>query len=228
VTEAIDASEESTKQLLLLMGEELKISLIGIAQLSELKENHETIRLKAQQALRTIDNILLYQRLHSGQQQLQLEPVHIGSAVHDVAYTMKPMMDYFDCSLEVDIQHGLAPVDVDRKVLYAGMASLWQAFLGTMQLDKPSVLQCRAYRGRDGVRITLLSKSVQTDKLSLFSKSGRWTSKQPLKDIAGPATDIIAAKGMFYLLGGELRKTTAVATHGLGVTFAASKQLQMV
>lgn len=211
--------------LLLLLGEELKQPLVAIKQLSEINSATTTdVQAYAQQALRTIDNILLYQKVHSGQTNLLLEPVHVGSAIQEVAHLMNSSMKMAGCSTELKIQHGLSPVDVDRKLLSSGLQSLWQAFLGTV--NQPSHIVCQAKRTPQGIRISLHSNGAELDDLKLARPNT--VSAQPITGFGGPATDLLTAKGIFELLGAELKKSSCVTQAGLGATFRVSKQLQMI
>ena len=211
--------------LLLLLGEELKQPLVAIKQLAELDmAGTAEVRAYAQQALRTIDNVLLYQKVHTGQTSLILEPVHVGSTIQEVAHAMSPSMKLAGCRTELRIQHGLHPVDVDRQLLASGLQSLWQALLGTVH--QPSVIVCQARRTTRGIRVSLHSTDAELDELHLAKPNTK--SSQPIAGFAGPATDLLTAKGMFELLGAELKKSTGVYRAGLGATFQVSKQLQMV
>lgn len=217
--------DSKSRELLLLLGEELKQPLVAIAQLAELQaEAGSEMHAHARQALRTIDNILLYQRAHSHQLALRLEPVHLGSAIADVAHELSPLMRAAGCRTELHIQHGLAPVDVDRQLLTSGLQSLWQAFLGTLQAS--SSIICQARRTPQGIRLSLHSDGSTLESLHLSSM--RRTSMQPVAAVAGPATDLLVAQGIFELLGSGLTKTVSGERVGLGATLRPSKQLQMV
>lgn len=219
------SSYTDSKDLLLLLGEELKQPLVAIAQLAELQaEKGSEVRAYATQALNTIDNILLYQRVHSGQTELLLEPVHIGSTMQEVAHNMEPLMRASGCHTELVIQHGLTPVDADRRLLSSALQSLWQAFLGTVQ--NSSEITCKAQKTPQGVRISLQCGDSSADSI-LFTQSN-FSSAQPITGIAGPAADLLTARGMFALLGADLTKTTSKNMFGLGATLSISKQLQIV
>jgi hypothetical protein len=216
--------DSSAKELLLLLGEEIKQPLVAIAQLAEIQSGND-IQAHAAKALKTIDNVLLYQRIHSGQTALQLQPVHIGSTIQEVAHSMEPIMKAAGCRTELIIQHGLSPVDADRRLLSSALQSLWQAFLGTIQTDHAEII-CRAKKTPQGVRVSLHSKQASIDDLH-FAKSNS-ASSQPLTGIAGPATDLLTANGMFELLGAELTKSSTPSLSGIGATLIISKQLQMI
>jgi len=215
---------DDLNNLLFLLGEEVKQPLIAISQLSELKDKGEIINVQAKKALRTIDNILLFNKVNSGQTALKLEPVHIGSTIAEVAHDMEPMMRQAGCRTEIRIQRSLEPIDVDRKVFKGAVLGLWQALLGTMPSN--SQVRCVAQKSSGGVRLSLTSMDAKVDNLSL--KNANLQSTQPITAVAGPATDLLAARGMFGVLGGELVKTEGNKLSGFGVTLKTSPQLQML
>lgn len=216
---------ESSKDLLHLLGEELKQPLVAISQVAELQGSSEAIHAHARQALHTIDTILLYQRYASGQLSLQLEPVHVGATMQAVAKTMEPLMRANGCHASIVVMHGLRPVDVDRKLFVSALQSLWQAFLGTLQGDEAHVV-CEAKRTPRGVYVSVHSVNADLSAVHLAQKNNM--SAQPITGLAGSSADLLAAQGMFTLLGSKLNKTTTKYSHGFGVTLAPSRQLQMV
>ncbi len=217
--------DSSSRDLLLLLGEELKRPLVAISQLAELQDEKATgVIVHASQALNTIDNILFFQRVSSGQTSLKLEPVHVGSAMHDVAQVMEPVMKASGCRTELVVQHGLSPVDVDKKLLTSALVSLWQGFMNTV--TEPSEVICRARKTSNGIRLSLQSSGSGINEIKL--SGGNRKSIQPIKGLAGPATDILTAQGMFNLLGAELRRSSSGSSVGFGVTLKVSRQLQMV
>ncbi len=219
-----DFSLDKNRHALLLLGEELKMPLVSILQVAELTNADATIGAHASKALKTIDNMLLYQRIHSGQTALRLEPVHIGSTIQEVAHGIEPLMRAAGCRTELHIQHGLSTVDADRRLLSAALYSLWQAFIDAV--DSGGDIVCRANRTKQGIRVSLQSASVLLDNLRLSHM--RTDSSQPITALAGASTDLYTAREMFVLLGGRLNKTTGATRTGLGVTLPVSRQLSLV
>ncbi len=220
------AYKSQEQELLLLLGEELKQPLVAIAQLAELQaEKGTAVHAHAQKALKTIDNMLLYQRIHTGQTALQLEPVHVGSTIQEVMHTMEPIMRAAGCRTEIVIQHGLRPVDVDRRLFSSALQSLWQAFLGTVQTENAEII-CKASKTPRGIRVSLHSTAAVIGDVRFARPNS--ASTQPLSGVAGPATDLLTAHNMFTLLGSELTKSFSSTTTGIGVTLPISAQLQMV
>lgn len=216
--------QSQSGDLLALLGEELKQSLVSIAQLSELETSNTQVNAQARAALKTIDNVLLYQRVHSGQTSLRLEPVHVGSTMHSVANSMEPIMKAAGCRTELHIQHGLTTVDADRRLLESALHSLWQALLNT--IDEPADIVCQARKTPQGVRLSLHSRNISRDNIQLNSTN--LESSQPFASVAGPATDLLAAQGLFGLLGTQLNKSSRGKFISIGATLRPSRQLQMV
>jgi len=217
----------SEHNLVFMMGEELKKPLTAIKLLAENNANLSTISLEARRALRTVDNILLYQQISTEQIALLLEPVHLGSTITQVAHDLSPLSVEFGCETEIIIQPGMTTVDVDNSVLRSGIESLWQAVLG--MAERPSPLTWHVYRTKQGIRIAVINNSLDLKKVSLSSRhSGGGKSRQPFAGIAGPATDLMTARGLFMLLGSQLTKISKEGHPGLAVTFRPSAQLALV
>jgi hypothetical protein len=214
-------------KLVFMMGEELKKPLTAIKLLAENSSDTKIIGLEARKALRSIDNLLLYQQFSSEQSALALEPVHIGSTLTQVAYDLQPLSIEFGCETEVFIQSGISSVDVDSGVLKSGIESLWQAVLG--MTERPSPLLWHVYRTGKGIRIAVTNNSLDLTKISLgrdMNNAGK--SRQPFAGIAGPATDLVTAQRLFNLIGSPLSKVTRQGQYGLAVTLRPSAQLALV
>ncbi len=209
--------------LLLMLAEELKQPLINIAHLSELNADAR-ILTQAQKALNTIDNITLYRQFVSGQLSLNLEPVHVGSAIAQVASTIEPQMKMSGCWTELSIQNSLQTADIDRRVLSGALLSLWQAFIES--IDNPTEIVCSAKKMQGGIRLSIVSKGANIESLS-FSGANT-SSTQPIVGFAGPATDLITARNMFELVGGKMTKSRRKDMSGIGVTLRTSQQLHLV
>jgi hypothetical protein len=214
-------------RLVFMMGEELKKPLTTIKLLAENSPEFSTIGLEARKALRTVDNMLLYQQFSSEQVSLVLEPVHVGSALSYVAHDLRALSIEFGCETEVFIQSGMTTVDVDSSVLRSGIESLWQAVLG--MTERPSPLSWHVYRTPKGIRLAVVNNSLDLSKV-ILSRSGTHAghSRQPFAGIAGPATDLVTAKGLFTLIGSQLMKVTKEGQQGLAVTLRPSAQLSLV
>lgn len=217
----------SEHNLVFMMGEELKKPLTAIKLLAENNANLSTISLEARRALRTVDNVLLYQQISTEQVSLLLEPIHLGSTITQVAHDLKPLSIEFGCETEVFIQPGMTTVDVDNSVLRSGIESLWQAVLG--MAERPSPLTWHVYRTKQGIRVAVINNSMDLKKVSLsYRQSSAGKSRQPFAGIAGPATDLMTARALFMLLGSPLTKISKEGHYGLAVTFKPSAQLALV
>lgn len=216
--------DRQQEQLLQLLGEELKRPLTHIMQLAELGDRDHMIRAQAERALRTIDNVLLYKRLATGQLELQLEPVHVGSIMTDVLQIVRPHMAMSGCRSELAILTTLQPVAADRKVLRHVLIGLWQAFI--VGSKNATVISCSAKRVTHGVRITLSSDEMAFEGLSLAKVN--FKSTQPVLELAGAATDLLVAKNILELSGSKLTISRLKGSNGIGVTLPISRQLQFV
>lgn len=211
-------------ELLLLLGEELKQSLVLIAQLAELGDKEPLIRAQSQKALNTIDNVMLYKRCVSGQLSLQLEPVHVGSTIAQVAQSVAPQMKMNGYQTRLIIGQSLGSVDVDRQLFSGALLSLWQACIANAH--NVNDITCSAQRIRGGVRVSLFYSTKEIEGFSLAQTNIH--SRQPISAIAGPATDLLTARGLFTLTGANLTKSRSSGLTGFGVTVPFSHQLHLV
>lgn len=225
----MQTKQSNDSNLIFMMGEELKKPLTAIKALSESNQDgsEKAISLEAQRALRTIDNIVLLQQLSSEQISLNLMPIHIGSTLTQVSDYLQPLSLERGCETEVFIQSNISTVDVDKQVLKSGIESLWQALLGLT--SRPSPLTWSVYRTKNGIRISVVNNSVDLSKVS-FSKANNFNkySKQPIAGVAGSATDLLTARGLFELMGSGIRKVRKDGNSGLAVTLPVSDQLALV
>jgi hypothetical protein len=193
-------------------------------QLAELGDKDPLIRTQAQRALHTIDNVLLYKRFVAGQIHLQLEPVHVGSTIAQIANDVEPQMKMNGYRSQLVIGQSLGAVDVDRQLFRAALLSMWQAYISAA--GKTSQIVCNAHRVGDGVRVSLVGGEHQLERFSLATAN--MSSRQPVRAVAGPAADLLAARGMFDLIGARLSKTQRGGMSGFGVTLPLSRQLHLV
>jgi hypothetical protein len=212
-------------ELVFLLGEELKKPLTVIQALSEADQTaiRHDISIEARRALRTIDTVLLYQRILKNQQALRFEPVHMGSTLQDVSAALRPLSLEFGCESEIHVQHATVPVDADRAVLHAAIASLWQAVLGLTKKSSPVYWHITRKGGR--VRLVVTNSTIDTTKISLSQKRATGKSRQPLAGLAGPATDLLAAQGLFESMGGLLKTYRAGEQSGFSVSLQSNTQL---
>ncbi len=212
-------------ELVLLLGEELKYPLVSIAQINELTAADPRIEAHVQNALRVIDTVLLYKRFASGQLELTVEPVHVGSVITTTANTLKPYMGMVGYRAEIDIQHGLKPVSIDRRLFCAGFVSLWQAFIGS--IENGDRIICSARAADEGhVRLSLL---CENNSYTPFTLSRTNTdSSQPISGQSGSAVDILAAQGIFALAGVPITQSRRKNVRGVGVTLPVSRQTRFV
>lgn len=211
--------------LVSLLGEELKYPLVHIDLLNELSCRDPRIHAHVQDALRVIDTVLLYKRFASGQLQLQLEPVHVGSVITQATDTLKSHMEMIGYRSVVDIQHGLKPVSIDRRLFTAGFVSLLQSFVGSVENGEEII--CSAYASNiDHVRLSLLCKNDSFTPFSLRQTNVQ--STQPVSGRSGPAVDLLAAQGMFALAGVHITHSRHKKLRGVGITLPVSRQTRLV
>ena len=208
--------------LLLLLNEELKQPLIAISQLAEINGGDEAVQaisVQSKRALRSIDNIMLYRRICSGQIKLHFEPTHIGETARQVSITMNDMLTQQACTSRLILQNELGVMNADKRIVRAILESLWQG-LALASSGEDQIL-CSAKRLQSGIRVSLRLKN---DDLSGISMVLSGNSMQPVKGLAGPSADLIAARELCRVAGLTLTKTGK----SIGVTIPFSQQLQLL
>ncbi len=224
VADNVDADMGMGMDVLTLMGEELKQPLVTILQLSEMGDRDRLIASQAQKALNTVDSVLLYRRLLSGQQQLNLQPTHVGHAMTHVERRVRDQAAMNGCQNTVSVEGSLQPVDVDSQVLQSALVSVWQAVI--QNISDPQEVVCSAHMTKNGVRLSVLSAGVDTGSIGLTKTAFR--SRQPIRGVPGAAADLLAAKELFALFGATLTRASARGMRGFGVTLPKSMQLQLL
>jgi signal transduction histidine kinase len=217
--------EQLHDSLLFMLGEELKSPLTTISMLAEQGES-ESIKAEAARALRTIDNILLYQRVSSEQQSLHLEPLHVGHTLTRALHTLQPLAKTTENTTSIHIQHGIRTITADAEVLYAGLVGIGQAILSLQ--DHASTTIWETTQTRHGVRIVVRSPKIQLEDVHIAAKTAVGWSRQPFKGLPNAGTDLVTAQGLFGLLGSVLRKTRRQGMDGLVITFRPSDQLTLL
>jgi hypothetical protein len=221
---------ENEHDAVFMLGEELKKPLTAIKALAEFGHENDqtrTIILESRKALRTIDNMMLYKRLDRDQTALDLVPVHIGSALTQVAHDLKPLALEHGCETEVFIQSGIESVSAHSGALRSSIECLWQAVISMTQ--QPSAMTWHISRSKAGVQMTLTNSSIDLSQVTL--KKDNQTigiSSQPYKGISGSATDLVIAAKLLDILGGTLRKTKKHGVYGFTVTLPISEQLAFI
>lgn len=211
--------------LLFMLGEELKRPLTTIKALAEQTDNR-SIQLEARKALRSVDNMLYFQQIATNQQQLKFTTVHVGNTLTQVAYDMRPLTIEKGCTTHIQIQPGMTPVHADPVALRTGIESLWQAMIG--MTSKPSSVNWQIYKSRHGIRLSVFNDSIDLTSVQLSKKNAGGKVRQPFQGIAGPATDLITAQGLFDLIGSKVTKVYKDGQHGLAITLKQSTQLALV
>ena len=204
---------------LFLLAEELKQPLIAITHASE-QHDHEAARLQAERALRTLDAIILGEQLASGQVELDLQPLHIGSVMVDVQQRLAPALKQRSIDAELSLRRGLALIDTDKRVVSSILTSLWQIMLSSVGSAANVTFTAKGYKG--GIRVAISSPEAQLDGLNAPRISPQ--SAQPLKDLAGSGGDFLAATQLAELLGTKL----TTSKRSIGVLLPKSSQLSLV
>jgi hypothetical protein len=223
----IESSSVPDISMAFMLGVELKNPLIALKLAAERAGNETSVR-QAEQALRTIDSVMLYQRLQASQQQLALEPIHIGSVMTDVLGTMQTHLDSLGYESEIHMQHGITTVDADKNALRTGLECMLEAMLSAAH--RPSPITWHVFKAKDGIRISMTNNSVDVAGLTMPSIDQLHGSTQPVQGLAVAATHLVTAQGIFGALGGTMRKVrrSGGKMQGFGVTLRASQQMTLV
>lgn len=216
------ASEDMGAGFVALM-RELKLSMYEIARTAELADtnSHQAMQRIAEQSMRLIDSYILSARSEYGQIKLDLEPMAIGSVLHEAAHALRG-----DQVVRIEAKANY-PVMTHRAALSGLLASAGSV----LQEATSSPLIMRSYvtkRGEVGVGVFAenLDLSAQDLKTSL-RLSGR--AHMPLaRHSAGSGVMLVVADGLARALGGTLEVKRMGRFRGLATVLPRSEQLALV
>lgn len=203
---------------------ELKLSLYTMARTAELGSpgSLATLQAQAEQSMRLIDSYILSAQSEYGQQKLNLEPVAVGSVMHDAAHSMRVS------SRTVEIQaKAHVPVMTHREALHGLLSSAGQVVADSSE----NQLIFRSFITRSGdVGVGVFAEGVDItseDLRSSLQMSGR--AHMPLaRHSARSGVMLVIADSLARALGGSLEVKRMGRLRGLATVLPKSDQLALV
>jgi hypothetical protein len=165
---------------------------------------------------------------------LPLEPLAVGALLDDIAHKLTPYAKQYSTSLEVSVQHRLAPVVVHQASLNSALEVLSSSLIRAQaaQADQKSYrLILGAHKTADSAVAAGVFSNVHglSDKTLRAARSLVGKARQPLPEVpAGAAAGVLVADMLCAALWQPLRAAAHDNLAGLATSIPASKQLQFV
>jgi hypothetical protein len=202
---------------------ELKLSMYTIARQAELRDEDalESIQAWAEQSMRLIDSYILSAQSEYGQQQLRLEPLAIGSVMHEAAHSLRGTSRSI---IQANANH---PVMTHREALYGMLSSAGQV---VAEAAKNEVI-FRSYitsGGDIGVGVFAEDLDLSTKDLkACLQMSGK--AHMPLaRHSSRSGVMLVIADSLAKALGGSLEVKRMGRLRGLATILPRSEQLALV
>lgn len=203
---------------------ELKLSLYTMARTAELgnQESLAALQTQAEQSMRLIDSYIMSAQSEYGQQKLSLEPLAIGSVMHEAAHSLRIS------SRTVEIQaKAHVPVMTHREALHGLLSSAGHAVADASS----SQLIFRSYVTKGGdVGVGVFAKELDItaeDLRTCLQMTGR--AHMPLaRHSARSGVMLVIADSLARALGGSLEVKRMGSLRGLATVLPKSEQLALV
>jgi hypothetical protein len=196
--------------------------------------NHtKAMALSAEAGLQLIEAYRLALKIQD-ENNLQIEPVAVGSVLQEVAHNLAPYAKSYDTFLEIDIQGKLTPVLTNRQTLTTALQCLGSSFIRAQAAQSESKrhkLMLGARRVPDNAISTGVFGTTQglSDRTLRTARSLAGRARQPVSGFpAGTASGVLIADMLCGAMWQPLRATAHRNLHGLAVSVPISKQLQFV
>ena len=201
---------------------ELKQELYVIARSAELGDNVsiEQIQLSAEQSIKIIDGLILADSIKNGQIQLQLQPIGIGSVMHEVSYDVRSSINK-PVSLEI-----LANKSVDTNLSLV-KSLLFSLSIFTNSIEHSEIIFKSFESKPDKVNIGIFSKRLQITQSDLDNGMKRIDkSDMPIPKYSSSAgASLLVAKKISDILDTNLSVKKHRNTRGFTVELPVTKQL---
>jgi len=196
----------------------------------ELKKLFSAVGVSSQAALMLIDGYLLSLQMRV-EQQLELEPIAIGSVLYDAAHQIDRYAKTHNCEVQISVQGKNQPVMAQRAAVESALINLGYSFIDAVAGMKGiPMITLGAKKVPNGVSAGVFSDSNELTSLMLKqAKAISGTAKQPLSLFsAGSGAGIFVADSLFTLMGRPLKVTRMQSQKGLASILDPSSQLALV
>lgn len=227
-----------SQELLALVAEDLKASLVQIARISELAELKSTgsaaitdIQMISQAALKLVDNYALGLKLANFEPGvLALEPVAVSGVLATVTEELRPLATSYGVTLELDLTGRQPPVIANARVLGAALASAGAGLIEAIAAEQgQAALKLCLRRGTSGAEAGWYWSEPKIS--AEIIKRGRTltNTRQPLASFtSSPTSGIFIADLLLQIMGSRLKTSKFNSLNGLAVRLRTSSQLELV
>lgn len=218
-----------TERGLLALARELQTSLYYIAREAELgsKDALQVISDSAEYALRLIDSYLIASQVERGQLHLNLEPVALGSVLHDTKYALATSL-HTDISIHIQNKASL-PIMTQKDVLRSALVASGMLIAEATTNNKTVVLRSFTTRSGD-IGAGVFARDINLSKRELeyaLSNSGRPHMALP-KYSGSTGISLSIADSLCRALGGRLEVKQLGRFTGLSTLLPKSEQLAII
>jgi hypothetical protein len=226
------------------LSDDLALPLLQVKSSVELLQSHNFAKKAAQnhaaESLLNVDTGLqlveAYRLLLSSADidKLPLEPIAVGALLDDIAHQLVPYAKQYATSIEVSVQHRLAPVIVHQPSLRSALEVLSSSLIKAQaaQADEKAYrLVLGAHKSADNAIAAGVFSSVNgiSDKTLRAARNLVGKARQPLPAVpAGAAAGVLVADMLCAAFWQPLRAAAHDNLAGLATSIPASKQLQFV
>ncbi|MDQ3159212.1 MAG: hypothetical protein M3P98_03720 [bacterium] len=219
------------------LAEELKLPLIQIARKGELARmtadpnQVRDIELTADGALRLIESYLFSTRVLLTQQQLDLEPISVGSTMYDIAQYLSGHARMYNCDLDIDVKSSIGLAMAHPEALKSVLTSLAFTLISTPndRLSRKKVVLSAA-RVDNVIRAQVISVDHIIAKDSLAqARNLSGVARKTSKDIShNTGAGVLLADRLMKAMNSDLKITRMGSSSGLGGDLLISKQLSLI
>lgn len=165
---------------------------------------------------------------------LPLEPLAIGALMDDIAHHLTPYAKQYETTLQVSVQHRLAPIVVHQPSLQSALEVLGSSIIRAQQAQQDK----KSYRVVFGAHKTIdnaIAAGVFSNVHGLSDKTLRAArglvgkARQPLPAVpAGAAAGVLVADMICSTFWQPLRAAAHDNLAGLATSIPSSKQMQFI
>lgn len=238
---AVAKALTSQERLFVSLADGIGSSMLQLALLSEQavtdlprlpEESWKAVSDISRSSMQLLEAYSLTMRLQGGTAEPELEPVALGSLLHETKRMLEPYAAQQSMRLEVDLPHRLEPVVSDPMILRSALVSLGQVFVtaGSQTGAEQGIVRLRAYRTRYGIVAGWYSQGIHLTA-SAFSRAkrlGGWAQQPYSELVSGPATGVFLADSLLGAVSSRLHVAKYHNSSGLAATLPVCNQLRLV
>lgn len=227
--------------LLKAIAEELRLPLNRITRLAELgyllkDENALANHLKAIEhnsnlAMQLVEGYLIGLQLAGSQQNLDLEPVSVGSVLNDAAHQLSGIAGEYGIDLEILIHGRQRLIMGNPRALRAAFLNIGSTLIASQPRNSghSSVTLASYPQGALMIAGVYGNQSIVTRREWRRAQGLYGRARQPMKSLSATnGAGLFVADTIFRAMASELRPSHHRKQHGLAASLSLSQQLQLM